>query len=145
VQELVKEGDVGLVSGRPAHDPDRLAAGSSIRLEQARDLRHHPGRRATSWMSASSGTRSLWSPMLKMRPEPGVVGAGDEFRLMIDGGGADGEDAVWRRLGEVGGSGRCSAADEHGVASAGEDVGDAAAVVLPLPRGCRLQLKLVNK
>jgi len=70
---------------------------------------------------------------------------GDEFRLMIDGGGADGEDAVWRRLGEVGGSGRYSAADEHGVASTIEDVGDAAAVVLPLPRGCRLQLKLVNK
>jgi|UniRef100_A0A804RBS3 hypothetical protein len=125
--ELGKEGEVGLVGGGPAHDPDRLGlAGSrSVRLEQARDLRHHPASRVLQVGLVGHQVLEITDAEDKAR------GGRRRCRLIIGRGGADGDDAVRGRLGEICGCGGGPDADEHGVASAGEDVGDAAAVVLP--------------
>lgn len=99
----------------------------SVRLQQARDLGHDP---ASPLLQVGVVVGDKILEVADAQDETGIgIGVG-----IIDGSGADGEDAVGRRGGEVGCCGRGPHADEHGVASAGDDLGDAAAVVLP--RGC---------
>ena len=90
-RELGKEGEVGLVGGRPAHDPDGLAAGSSVRLEQARDLRHHPASRVLQVGLVGHQVLEITDAEDEARTGRRRCRRrdGEEVRLMIDG-----EDAV---------------------------------------------------